>query len=294
MTSDYVINLSFITTTFNDAKYLNRLIQSIGMSTSLRHECVIVDDGSTSHRARRAFDELVPISENQILKKIRIENSGLAEARNIGIKQASGQVIRFVDTDDYLTVGSTDLLIEVMERRNANLAIGDYFLWDENHEIVNWPLRNNNSITVKEWQELPNLWEREFSIPIHSAIFKNLKTLFESGMRSKEDWVFWSKLSKETHPSFLDYPVCGYVLHQSNMTSIRTLQSSLYWIEAFLKLKHERMFKSVTEEKMLEAHYLRTYYDRIPDLEKQNFREKKVYESESEKFLIQLLDELNE
>jgi glycosyltransferase involved in cell wall biosynthesis len=261
------------------------------MSTKLDHECVIVEDGSTSFSSRKAFDELKPSRPGQVLKKIRTSNSGLADARNTALENSSGEAIRFVDADDYLTVRSTDLLIQSMNTRNSSIAIGDYFIWDENRERIDWPIRNNHAISVKEWQEISSLWEREFTIPIHSAIFKNLDLFFEPGMKSKEDWVFWSHISMDNTPSFIDYPVCGYVLHQSNMTSSRTLKSSLYWIEAFLKLRNRKMFHSSTDEKLLSSHFLRVYWDRVSAEEREDFMNKSEVDSDCENFLKELLKE---
>ncbi len=285
--------ISFITTTFNDSKYLFRLLRSIDASTQYKHECIIVEDGSTDLKSRNAFDQLQPASEKQTINKIRVSNKGLAEARNIGLNERNGEITRFVDADDYLTVGGTDRLIQRMNESNSDIAIGDYFLWTESQERITWPARNNSNISILEWNNLPGYWERVFTIPIHSAIFRNLTVDFQNGMRSKEDWVFWSKVSRGSFPELIEVPVCGYVLHGSNMTSVRDLRSALYWLEAFLAVRKNSTPLIAQHEKALIGHFLKVYWDRVPVNEKDAFRNRETIGTESEQFLKTILEVLN-
>ena len=89
--------ISIITPTFNRAYIISKTIQSVIRQTYTEFEYIIVDDGSTDNT--RAVIE----SFNDVrIKYIYIENSERGFARNIGIKNATGTYITFVDSDDYL------------------------------------------------------------------------------------------------------------------------------------------------------------------------------------------------
>lgn len=93
------MKLSIVIPVYNTEKYLKECLDSI--ISAIKNddvELIIIDDGST--------DSSNLIYNNysfKNLKKIKIENSGVSNARNIGINAASGDWIMFVDSDDTLS-----------------------------------------------------------------------------------------------------------------------------------------------------------------------------------------------
>jgi glycosyltransferase involved in cell wall biosynthesis len=286
--------LTFVTTTYNDAKYLHRLGRSISSSTKLKHDWIVVNDGSTDLRSLSNFHSLKSYGDNQNLIKISIPNAGLASARNVGINQYDGGYIRFVDSDDYLVPLSTDYMISKLEEDVSSIVIGDYFLWNENQETLTWPVRNNSKISLTEWKSLAFSWELAYTIPIHSALFKNLDISFQEGMRNKEDWVFWSSMSRSTKQiSVLDYPVCGYVLHEKNMSSERTIATCLAWLDALDKIANIYPEGFREAKPLMFRHFLKTYWDRVEKSEKSFFLSPNYPMTPAGKKLYLLLKEFN-
>jgi hypothetical protein len=112
-------------------------------------------------------------------------------------------------------------------------------------------------------------------------------------MRSKEDWIFWSEVSRGSFPAILNEPVCGYVMHGANMTRVRNLQSALQWLQAFLVV-HKNLPRILEpHEKPLIHHFLRFYWDRISSDERKNFRERQSFSTDAEFFLKDIITELN-
>ena len=94
--------ISVIIPVYNTSKYIEKCLNSIVNQTMESIEIVIVNDGSTdnSEEIKQKW-----INENQHKKTIKYfkkENGGLSAARNFGVKQATGEYITFVDSDDYL------------------------------------------------------------------------------------------------------------------------------------------------------------------------------------------------
>lgn len=94
--------ISIIVPIYNAEKLLNECIISILEQEDDNIELILVNDGS--------IDNSDTICRNYVndkhVKYIKIENSGVSNARNIGLKNASGEWICFVDADDKLMSGA--------------------------------------------------------------------------------------------------------------------------------------------------------------------------------------------
>lgn len=102
--------LSIIVPVYNSEKYVKETIDSIKEQLFTDWECIIVNDGSTDN-------SLQVINENidSRFKVITIENGGVANARNIAVKEAKGKYILAVDSDDILYDDYTLEGIEYLE-----------------------------------------------------------------------------------------------------------------------------------------------------------------------------------
>ncbi len=85
---------SIIVPVYNTEKYLERCLDSIKEQTISDYEVIVVNDGST--------DNSKDIIKKYPYKVINQKNQGLSMARNNGVKEARGEYIIFLDSDDYL------------------------------------------------------------------------------------------------------------------------------------------------------------------------------------------------
>lgn len=92
---------------YNAEQYLRRCIDSIVNQTYKNLELILVDDGSTD-RSREICDSF---QENERVKVFHTCNRGQASARNLGLEQASGDYITFVDDDDWIDANMYEKLI---------------------------------------------------------------------------------------------------------------------------------------------------------------------------------------
>ena len=93
------IKVSIIIPVFNTEKYLHICLDSLINQTLKEIEIICIDDGSTDHSLDILKDYAKKDARIKIISK---ENGGQAIARNIGIDNASGEYIGFVDSDDYV------------------------------------------------------------------------------------------------------------------------------------------------------------------------------------------------
>ncbi len=112
------MKLSVIVPIYNVAPYLCKCVDSLLMQDIQDYEIILVNDGSTDNSceiAQRYADTYTNI------KLISQENKGLSVARNVGIKQANGKYILFVDSDDYLQPNTLGALLEQAERDDLDV-----------------------------------------------------------------------------------------------------------------------------------------------------------------------------
>lgn len=91
--------LSIIIPVYNVEKYLNNCIDSILNQTYKDYEIILIDDGSKDN-SPSICDDYAKKYEN--IKVIHKANGGLSSARNAGIRNASGEFLMFIDSDDFL------------------------------------------------------------------------------------------------------------------------------------------------------------------------------------------------
>lgn len=112
--------ISVVVPVYNVAKYLKKSIESIVNQTYTNLEIILVDDGSK--------DESGEICEDYSLKDSRIivihkPNGGLSDARNASIKQAKGEYITFVDSDDTIDYDMIEFLYDLILKFHTKMSI---------------------------------------------------------------------------------------------------------------------------------------------------------------------------
>lgn len=112
--------ISIIVPIYNVKDYLCECIDSILNQTYTDLEILLVDDGSTDGSGEICDRYKTLDSRIQVLHK---KNGGLADARNAGIKIATGRYIGFVDSDDYIHPRMYELLYDSCERNQAEIAM---------------------------------------------------------------------------------------------------------------------------------------------------------------------------
>lgn len=93
--------ISVIVPIYNVEKQLNRCIESLLKQKIQQIQIILVNDGSTDNSGKIA-KEYAKKFPDKILY-LEKENGGLSDARNYGIKHATGEYLAFVDSDDYIS-----------------------------------------------------------------------------------------------------------------------------------------------------------------------------------------------
>lgn len=105
--------ISIIIPVYNAERFLRRCLDSVQNQSYRDWECIIVDDGSKDSSPAICDEYAKTDSRFKVLHK---DNGGVSKARNTGLKQASGDWVTFVDSDDELTLDALKYFTEGMER----------------------------------------------------------------------------------------------------------------------------------------------------------------------------------
>ena len=112
--------ISIIVPVYNVEEYLDRCVESIVNQIYTNIEIILVDDGSPDN-CPKMCDEWAE-KDNRI-KVIHKENGGVSSARNIGIDNADGDYISFVDSDDYVENNFISSLLSGCQNNEAQLSV---------------------------------------------------------------------------------------------------------------------------------------------------------------------------
>ena len=115
------MRFAVIVPVYNVEQYLEKCILSILNQSYRDFELILIDDGSTD-RSGEICD--VYCSKDSRIKVIHQNNSGLSNARNKGIREATSDYLVFVDSDDWIDSNSLEAFDEIIEGSSCRIDGG--------------------------------------------------------------------------------------------------------------------------------------------------------------------------
>lgn len=124
--------ISVIIPLFNKGFIISETLQSVLAQTFTDFEIIIVNDGSTDN----GFEIVSKFTDNRI-KLFQQENKGAAAARNLGIEKATGELIAFLDADDYWFPNHLEELFKLYtDFPNCGMYGSRYFMKISNEKTI--------------------------------------------------------------------------------------------------------------------------------------------------------------
>lgn len=111
--------ISVIVPVYKAEKYINQCIESIVNQTYKNLEIILIDDGSPDS-CPQICDQW-EFKDNRI-KVIHKQNEGVSKARNSGLEVCTGDLISFVDSDDFLEENMYEKLLQLFETDHADVV----------------------------------------------------------------------------------------------------------------------------------------------------------------------------
>lgn len=113
--------ISVIIPIYNVAPYLRECLESIIHQTYSHLEIILVNDGSTDGSEKIAREYL----SDPRVRLISQENKGLSGARNTGMREARGEYLAFVDSDDYLSISYFQEMLSIALENKVDMVCND-------------------------------------------------------------------------------------------------------------------------------------------------------------------------
>ena len=204
--------VSIIIPAYNQGHYLGAALRSVLSQTFHDYEAIVVDDGSTDDTPQVAGAFTDPR-----IRYARQDNRGLSGARNAGIRQATGEFISFLDSDDLFLPEKLALMVEALRAQpRYGMVAGQAIIIDEHGH----PTGKRFTTMLPEDGAQLLLWN-----PLHVGsvlvrrVWLDRAGLFDETLRSYEDWDMWLRLARAgCRFGWVDQPVSLYRFHRGQMT----------------------------------------------------------------------------
>lgn len=128
--------LTVVIPAHNVERYIGRCVSSVySQRVASKIETIIIDDGSADETGQVA-NSLASAMDG--VRVVQQANAGLGASRNIGLSQARGEYIWFVDGDDFLRPGTLEEIVPTLERTTPDILVVDFCCADEGGASISW------------------------------------------------------------------------------------------------------------------------------------------------------------
>lgn len=231
--------ISVIIPTYNRAHFLPRALSSIINQSYTSWEAIVVDDGSTD-KTEEVVTEFV-LKDSRI-KYIKKSNSGATHSRNVGVENATGDFITFLDSDDEAQPNWLSSFNELINNKGAKVICCGFEYRD--HE--------NNFITEKYPKPMGSLYYNRVGRFTNGGVFLLDKKLFEqaggyddkvkAGQHSEMALRLFKVLEEQDIKIYNLYESL-IIVHVHKGEKIRNNDMALYEGTIYVLNKHRELFQ---------------------------------------------------
>lgn len=253
--------VSVIIPTFNRAYCLHEAIDSVLVQTFQDFELIVVDDGSSDNTLE------VVRGYGPKIKCIYQENKGLSSARNRGIKEASGEFVAFLDSDDIWLPEKLNRQIDIFQKENI---IG---LVSTRAEVID---EQGNSLGIYKPKkftssDLSGLLNAYFvvisSVMVRRSALDSLDYYFDESLKSAEDFDFCLRLSRVTQLYYLDNVEVKY---RDSLNAMSKNLVKMYYSRIQILKKFSDRLRNQKDNVLVKAKLSKDYYCLAHENRKQN------------------------
>lgn len=140
------IKVSVVIPVYNASKYLKQALDSVIGQTLEDIEIICVDDGSTDDSYNILLEYEKIDDRIKVLKHLK-DSKGAAEARNMGLDNARGEYVSFLDADDFFEADMLEKAYDRAKETGAQIVMFDGWAYDSVNKVdyrVDWILNRSN------------------------------------------------------------------------------------------------------------------------------------------------------
>lgn len=173
--------ISVIIPLYNGEKHIESCLDSVISQTYKDIEVLVVDDGSKDEGAFvvKKYQEKEPR-----VKLFQKENGGVSSARNLALKEASGDYIMFLDCDDTLKPDCCEVLLDLITKQESDLAACKFVYQKVSGEqVVKETSQAVQERAINTMQEFEDSFQELFDNKVYLSVWAKLykKSLIDEG-----------------------------------------------------------------------------------------------------------------
>lgn len=238
--------ISIIMPVYNKMNYLNRSINSILNQTFKDFELIIVDDGSSDDSLKICNEFFRKDNRIQI---ISINNSGVSNARNIGLQHAKGRYIQFIDGDDYIDLDMFKELKKIIDKYTPDIILTGLTKVDKEYNSISEIIPSLKGLKNKQ-DLMDNFVEEQFRTGIYGcvsnklikrSVIEKIGLKFNKDIKLAEDLDFYLTLYDYINDIyFLDKSFYYYLQNAENSSTSIKFKNN-YFTQILINLKAKNM-----------------------------------------------------
>lgn len=228
--------ISVVVPIYNVQDYLEKCVDSILTQTYKKLEIILVDDGSPDN-CNKICDDYC--EKDTRVKVIHKENGGLSDARNAGINIATGKYIIFIDSDDYIHPQTIELLWDVLQNNQADIAVCGFKNVDIGFQEDNIFYKDTQAIFIEEEQEKLQYFVEEhyeeFTVAWNKLYprkyFEDIR--YPKGKIHEDEFTTYKLLEKASRIAYIEYPLYYYVQRGNSIMGESFNEKRLHRLDAY-------------------------------------------------------------
>lgn len=240
--------VSVIIPVYNAELNLNKCIDSVLNQTYRDFEVLLINDGSKDGSGA-ICDQYAAIDSR--VRVVHQANRGVSATRNVGIHEARGAYISFVDSDDYIAPNMLEDMVSFAEHNNSDIVMCEYYT-DKNGVITPVKLKYQETYATKQEVKdgllyryytddhagLYSLWNKI----IRREVVTRNEIVFDTTLKRGEDaWFVFQCLKHCSRVDFIAKPF--YYYYQNESSIMHTVYDDQYekWVEMRKRLLTENL-----------------------------------------------------
>lgn len=252
--------ISIIMPVYNKYNYLTKSLNSIINQTYKDFELIIVDDGS-SDGSEKLCDEFAKKDER--IRVIHLKNSGVSNARNVGLDNAKGKYLQFIDSDDYISEDMLEKLYNKAAEHDVDIVISGITKVNHNYEVMSTTIPQLEGVKSKN-EMLENFASEQRSSGIYGyisnkftkkSIVEKFKLRFNTNIRLAEDLDFYLELYRHIHSVYFYNTSFYYYIQDTDNNSLIEYSKNEYPTQISISLKQKEL---LSQNNMLNDANLKT------------------------------------
>jgi glycosyltransferase involved in cell wall biosynthesis len=213
------LTVSVIIPAYNAGKTIERAVKSVFAQTRLPEEVIVIDDGSTDDTS----DIIKQFYPSVIL--LYLQNSGASAARNIGVRNAKGDLIAFLDSDDFWHCKKIEYQISLFKKfpdlgicstNSYTFNVGQHLNYEEkcysDMGSLSYKTKKFDFIITNPFLATP-------TVMLKKKLFEEVKG-FNENIKTAEDVDLWLRCTYKAQYIFINNPLT-FIVKQADSLTVR-------------------------------------------------------------------------